>query len=192
MSDENGIKVWDPVDKSLCFVSSLILSFLVLSSPLLSPLVLSFPLSSFSSPLLSSPPVYKLLLFSFLHVDFNLLSPCALLLGRGTQDEEKDERSVLLLVHSLKTNLVKETGTDSSRQRGDVQRLWSCIWKKKKSSRKSKVKPPPSCAGGIVKQRRFTHPLVVLITKQNRSVDEQMLLIYYYVSLYISREIVKK
>lgn len=90
MSDENGIKVWDPVDKSLSavqsasnssllffsslqfsflllsslFLSSHLLSSLVLSSPLLSSLTLSFPLfSSLSSLVLSSPLLSSLVLY---------------------------------------------------------------------------------------------------------------------------------
>lgn len=71
--------------------------------------------------LLSSLTVYKLLFF-FLHVDFNPLSPCALLPGRGTQDEEKDERSVLPFVCSPKIGKNSQTrrkSKDQSRQIGE-------------------------------------------------------------------------
>ena len=77
-------------------VSSSLLLFLSSSLPLVLLFFVSLPLLlSFSC--CCSPSVWML-----------TLSPCALLPGRGTQDEEKDERSVILFVRCHKTNRKKE------------------------------------------------------------------------------------
>ena len=88
-----------------------------------------------SSPLLSSPLVYKLFFFPFLlHVDFKALSPCPLLPGRGTQDEEKHERSVICLYASLKyfkAVWLKEKAKihqGEKENKGNCITSWNCIW----------------------------------------------------------------
>ncbi len=88
-------------------------------------------LFSFFSPNHYCSLLFSLLFFSLLHflstscccsssfcmLTLTPLSPCALLPGRGTQDEEKDERSVLPFVSSPTKNKTKQTNKkDLSKQ----------------------------------------------------------------------------